>query len=107
MLCTRTIFLASTMMVSPHSEAATNTSTTSCSGINSNNKLLDTVQSFLQHLDVELNYENASKYLTDDFTFQSPKYNCKSKSQWISTFPEFHKNSLPTFEPPMLGTSGS
>ena len=89
--------LASMMMVSPPSEAVA--TTTDCS--NNNNKL-DTVKSFIQHLDVEINYNDAAKYLTDDFAFKSPKYNCKSKDQWMSTFPEFHKNS-PTFEPPMFG----
>ena len=94
--------LASIMMVSPASVvvATTTTTTTDCS--NNNNKLLDTVKSFIQHLDVEINYNDAAKYLTDDFAFKSPKYNCKSKDQWMSTFPEFHKNS-PTFEPPMFG----
>ena len=71
------------------------------SSINGNTKL-DTVKSFIQHLDVESKYDSAAKYLSDDFSFISPKYNCKSREQWVSTFPEFHKNA-PTFEPPTLG----
>ena len=67
----------------------------------SNDARLDTVKTFIQHLDVETKYDVASNYLSEDFTFVSPKYNCKSREQWLLTFPEFHKNP-PTFEEPTM-----
>ena len=71
------------------------------SDITSNDAKLATVKSFIQHLDVETKYDVASNFLSDDFAFVSPKYNCKSREQWLLTFPEFHKNP-PTFEEPTL-----
>jgi hypothetical protein len=58
---------------------------------------LEIVNEFLQVLDGEKKYEEASKYLVDDFKFTSPKASFKSKEEWIEKFPAFHKNP-PIFE---------
>ena len=67
---------------------------------------LETAKSFITRLDVEKQYTNAAELLAVDFSFVSPKYNCKSRDQWIETFPEFHKNA-PTFEEPVLQEDGT
>ena len=58
---------------------------------------LEIVDDFLQLLDGEKKYDEASKFLADDFSFTSPKVSFKTKEEWIKGFPEFHKNP-PIFE---------
>jgi hypothetical protein len=58
---------------------------------------LEIVNEFLQVLDGEKKYDEASKFLVDDFQFISPKVSFKNKEEWIKGFPEFHKNP-PIFE---------
>jgi hypothetical protein len=60
-------------------------------------KALEIVDEFLQILDGEKKYDEASEFLADDFTFTSPKVSFKNKEGWIKGFPEFHKNP-PVFE---------
>jgi hypothetical protein len=63
---------------------------------------LEIVDEFLQILDGEKKYDEASKFLADDFSFTSPKVSFKNKEEWIKGFPEFHKNP-PIFEAAQAG----
>jgi hypothetical protein len=58
---------------------------------------LEIVNEFLQVLDGEKKYDEASEFLVDDFKFTSPKVSFKNKEEWMKGFPEFHKDP-PIFE---------
>jgi hypothetical protein len=64
---------------------------------------LKIVSNFLNVLDNQKKYNEASSFLDDNyFKFHSPKANLGDKNDWLQRFPEFHKDP-PTFEEPVSG----
>ena len=80
---------------------------TAAAPLHSIQQQLDTAKSYINNVDCSSDsdrFEKASEYLADEFQFRSPKYNCESKSHWISRFPEMTSkhNLKPKFENPTV-----
>lgn len=57
------------------------------------NTNLETGRAFVQLLDVNKDYNAAAQVLVDNFEFSSPKFKAKGKDEWLTKFPEMHKDT--------------
>eukprot|EP00545_Synedropsis_sp_CCMP1620_P002357 CAMPEP_0119028258 /NCGR_PEP_ID=MMETSP1176-20130426/38574_1 /TAXON_ID=265551 /ORGANISM="Synedropsis recta cf, Strain CCMP1620" /LENGTH=108 /DNA_ID=CAMNT_0006984351 /DNA_START=11 /DNA_END=334 /DNA_ORIENTATION=+ len=65
---------------------------------------LETGKNFIALLDGNKNYAGAAELLAEDFRFVSPKFNAANKNDWLTGFPEMHKDA-PIFEGLVVGAN--